>query len=126
MRRPADLDLVALGLGVAAAAFGVAAGTGPVLILLAGSVALARLVRARTVAYIVCLLIVPLLVWIGSGSTSFLLGVACLFGESAIVVAAAVHRPAQPSDIEVAVRVSLAVAAGIAVVALFAFGNVYR
>jgi hypothetical protein len=126
VRRPADLDLVALGLGVAAAAFGVAAHTGPVLILLAVAVALARLVRARTVAYIVCLLIVPLLLWIGSSSGLFLAGVACVFAGSAIVVAAAVNRPEEPTDIEVAVRVSLAVAAGIAVVALFAFGNVYR
>jgi hypothetical protein len=126
VRRPADLDLVALGLGVAAAAFGVAADTGPTMILLAGSVAVARLVRARTVAYIVCLLIVPLLVWIGSGSAPFLLGVACLFAESGIVVWVAVHRPEQPSDVEVAVRVTLAAAAGVAVVALVAFGNVYR
>lgn len=96
------------------------------MILLAGAVVLARLVRARTVAYIVCLLIVPLFVWIGSGSATFLLGVACLFAESAIVVWAAVHRPEEPSDIEVAVRVTLAVAAGITVVALVAFGNVYR
>jgi hypothetical protein len=126
VRRPADLDLVALGLGVAAAAFGVAAGTGPVMILLAVAVALGRLVRARTVAYIVCLLIVPLLVWIGSGSASFLVGVACLFAESGIVVVGAVHRPEQATDVEVALRVSLAVAAGIAVVALFAFANVYQ
>jgi hypothetical protein len=125
VRRPGDLDLVVLGLGVAAAAFGVAADTGPFMIGLAVAVILARLVRARTAPHVICWLIVPLLVWVGHESALFLAGTACLFAASAIVAFGARGRPDEPTDIDVAVRVALAVAGAVATIALLAFGDIY-
>jgi hypothetical protein len=116
---------VALGLGVAAAALGLAAHTGPVLPGLAIGLVLARLVRARTTPHLVCWLVVPLLLWIGFDTRSFLAGTICLFGQSALTALAAHGRPETGSDVEIAARVTLALAAGVTAVALLAFGNIY-
>jgi hypothetical protein len=123
--RLAPLDLVALGLGVAAAAFGIAADTGPLLAGIAVAVALARLVRARTAAHLVCWLVVPMLLWIGWGTWAFVAGTLCLFGQAAITALRARGRPEHASDVAVALRVTLAAAAGITAVALLAFVDVY-
>jgi hypothetical protein len=116
---------VALGLGVAAAAFGIAAGTGPVLAGIAVAVAAARVVRARTAPHVVCWLVVPLLVWIGFDSAAFVTGTLCVFAQSALTALAARRRPEPATDIMVATRVTLALAAGVTAVALLAFGNIY-
>ena len=125
MPRPGPLDLVALGLGVAAAAFGIAADTGPLLGGIASGVLLARLVSARTAPHIVCWLVVPLLLWIGHDTATFLAGTLCLFGQAAITALAARGRADPASDLAVAARVTLGVAAGVTAVALLAFVNVY-
>lgn len=125
MPRPRPLDLVALGLGVAAAALGIAADTGPLLGGIAVAVALSGLVRARTAPHIVCWLVVPLLLWIGHGTRSFLVGTLCLFGQAGITALAARGRSENASDVAVAARVTLGVAAGVTAVALLAFVNVY-
>ena len=91
--RPAPPDLVALGLGVAAAALGIAADTGPLLGGIAVAVALGRLVRARTAAHIVCWLVVPLLLWIGWDTPAFLVGTLCLFWQAVITAFASLGRP---------------------------------
>jgi uncharacterized membrane protein len=119
------LDLVALGLGVAAAALGVDAHAGPVLAGLAVGVALARSVRARTAPHLVCWLVVPLLLWIGHDSYRFLAGVACLFGQSLLTALAARGRPEDAPDVAVALRVTLAAAAGISAMALISFAGIY-
>jgi hypothetical protein len=116
---------VALGLGVAAAALGIAAGTGPVLAGIAVAVAVARVVRARTTPHVVCWLVVPLLVWIGFDSATFVVGTLCIFVQSALTALAARGRPEPAPDIMVATRVTLALAAGVTAVALLAFGNIY-
>jgi hypothetical protein len=116
---------VALGLGVAAAALGIAADTGPLLGGIAVGVALSRLVQARTAPHIVCWLVVPMLLWIGHGTPSFLVGALCLLGQALITALAGRGRSETPSDVAVASRVSLAVAAGVTAVALLAFVNVY-
>jgi len=116
---------VALGLGVAAAALGLAAGTGPVLVGITVGVALARVVQARTTPHLVCWLIVPLLIWIGFDRTSMVAGALCLFGQSGLTAFAARGRPEFASDFVIAARVTLAVAAGVTAVALLAFANVY-
>jgi hypothetical protein len=123
--RPGPLDLVALGLGVAAAAFGIAADTGPLLGGIALALVLARLVWARTAPHIVCWLVVPLLLWIGYDTAAFLVGTLCLFGQAAITARAARGRAEPASDVAVAARVTLGVAAGVTAVALLAFVNVY-
>jgi hypothetical protein len=123
--RPGPLDLVALGLGVAAAALGIAAGTGPVLAGIAVAVAVARVVRARTAPHVVCWLVVPLLVWIGFDSAAFVAGTLCVFAQSALTALAARGRAEPARDIMVATRVTLALAAGVTAVALLAFGNIY-
>jgi hypothetical protein len=123
--RLGPLDLVALGLGVAAAALGLAANTGPVLAGLAVAVFIARLVQARTAPHLVCWIVVPLLLWVGHESWTFIAGVACLFGESVVTAMAARGRPDAPSDLAVAVRISLAVAAGVTALALLSFGDIY-
>jgi hypothetical protein len=123
--RPGPLDLVALGLGVAAAACGIAADTGPLLGGVAAALVLARLVRARTAAHLVCWLVVPLLLVIGHGSLSFVAGALCLFAEAAITALAARGRPEDAADVAVATRVMLGVAAGVTAVALLAFVNLY-
>ena len=125
MPRPAPLDLVALGLGVGAAALGIAADTGPLLAGVAIAVALAGLVRARTAAHLVCWLVVPLLLWIGWGTWTFVAGTLCLFGQAAITALGARRRPEEASDVAVALRVTLAAAAGVTAVALLAFVDVY-
>jgi hypothetical protein len=125
VQRLGPLDLVALGLGAAAAALGIAAGTGPVLPGIAVAVALARVVRARTMPHAICWIVVPLLIWIGFDSWTFLGGTACLFGESLIAALAARGRPEHPQDIVVASRVTLSLAAAVTAVALLAFGNIY-
>jgi hypothetical protein len=119
-------DLVALGLGAAAAALGIDAHTGPVLVGLALAVAIARVVRARTAPHLVCWIVVPLLLWIGNDSRRFIAGVACLFGGSLLTVLAARGRAERSSDFEIALRVTLAAAAGITAVALLSFGEIYR
>ena len=125
MPKPGPLDLVALGLGVAAAAFGIAADTGPLLAGIAVAVALAGLVRARTASHLVCWLVVPMLLWVGWDSWQFVLGAACLFGQAAIAALGARGRPEDASDVAVALRVTLAAAAGVTAIALLAFVNVY-
>jgi hypothetical protein len=120
------IDLVALGLGAAAAALGIDAHTGPVLVGLAVAVALARVVRARTAPHLVCWIVVPLLLWIGDDSHRFVAGVACLFGESLLTTLAARGRPQPASDVEIALRVTLAAAAGITAVALLSFAGIYQ
>ncbi len=110
---------------MAAAALGIAAHTGPLLPGLAVAVALARLVRARTAAHIVCWLVVPLLLWIGWDTPAFLAGTLCLFGQAAITAFASLGRPEEASDIAVAGRVTLAAAAGVTAIALLAFVNIY-
>jgi hypothetical protein len=123
--RPGPLDLVALGLGVAAAALGIAADTGPLLGGIALAVVLARLVSARTAPHIVCWLVVPLLLWIGYDTPAFLVGTLCLFAQSGITAFAARARAEPASDVAVAARVTLGVAAGVTAVALLAFVNIY-
>jgi hypothetical protein len=123
--KPGPLDLVALGLGVAAAALGIAAHTGPLLPGIAVAVALARLVQARTAAHVVCWLVVPLLLWIGWGTATFVVGSLCLLGQAGITAFEANGRPEEASDIAVAGRVTLAGAAGVTAVALLAFVNIY-
>jgi hypothetical protein len=125
VRRPGDLDLVALGLGVAAAALGIAADTGPFMVGLAVALVIARLVRARTAPHVVCWIIVPLLLWVGHQSDTFLAATVCLFAASGIVAWDARGRPEQPTDVEVAVRVSLVVAGAVTAIALLAFGDIY-
>jgi hypothetical protein len=125
VNRLAPLDLIALGLGVAAAALGIAANTGPFLIGLAFAVAFARVVRARTAPHVVCWVVVPLSLIVGRGSLAFVAGVACLFGQSAIAALAARGRPEEASDVAVATRVSLGVAAGITAIALLLFADIY-
>jgi hypothetical protein len=126
VRRPGDLDLVALGLGIAAAALGIAAHTGLFMTGIVVAVLIARLVRARTAPHIVCWLVVPLLLWVGQESGRFLVGTACLFFASGIVAWSARGRPEEPTDVEVAVRISLAVAGAVTTIALLAFGDIYR
>jgi hypothetical protein len=121
----APLDLIALGLGVAAAALGIAAHTGPFLVGLAIAVALARTVRARSAPHIVCWLVVPLAIWIGFDSLAFVLGVVCLFGQSLVTTLAARGRPEESTDVEAALRVALGLGAGVTVIALLAFGDIY-
>jgi hypothetical protein len=117
---------VALGLGIAAAAFGIAADTGPLLGGIALAVVLARLVAARTAPHIVCWLVVPLLLWIGYDTPTFLAGTLCLFAQAGITALAARARAEPASDLAVAARVTLGVAAGVTAVALLAFVNVYN
>jgi hypothetical protein len=123
--KPGPLDLVALGLGVAAAAFGIAADTGPLLAGVAVAVAIAGLVQARTASHVVCWLVVPMLLWVGWDSWRFVAGAVCLFGQAAITALGARGRPDGASDVAVALRVTLAAAAGVTAVALLAFVNVY-
>jgi hypothetical protein len=126
VRRPGDLDLIAFGAGVGAAALGVAAGTGPVLGGIAVGLALGRLVDARTVAHLVLWLCTPLLLWIGSSNGTFLAGTACLAFQAAATAWGARGRPEGPGDLAVAARVTLGLAASVTAISLFAFGNVYR
>jgi hypothetical protein len=119
------LDLVALGLGVAAAALGIDAHAGPLLAGLAVVVAIARAVRARTAPHLVCWIVVPLLLWIGHDSLTFIAGVACLFGQSLLTALAARGRPEQASDVTIALRVTLAAAAGVAAMAMISFAGIY-
>lgn len=119
------LDLVALGLGVAAAALGIDANAGPVLAGLAVVVAIARVVRARTAPHLICWIVVPLLLWIGHDSLTFIAGVACLFGQSLLTALAARGRPEQASDVTIALRVTLAAAAGVAAMAMISFAGIY-
>ena len=116
---------MALGLGVAAAAFGIDAGTGPLLAGIAVGVALSRLVRARTAPHIVCWLVVPLLLWIGHARPSFLVASVCLFAQAGLTALAARGRGDDASDVAVAARVTFGVAAAVTAVALLAFVNVY-
>jgi hypothetical protein len=126
VRRPGDLDLVALGAGVAAAALGVAAGTGPILGGIAVGLALGRLVDARTVAHLVLWLCTPLLVWIGSSDGTFLAGTACLAFQAAVTAWRARGRPESPGDLAVALRITLALAAAVTTISLLFFADVYR
>jgi hypothetical protein len=93
---------------------------------LALALVLGRLVRARTVAHVVLWLCVPLLVWVGWDSGRFLAGTACLAVQAALCAWLAQRRPPGANDVEAAVRVTLAAAAGVAAVAFLFFGNVYR
>ena len=90
------------------------------------AVAIARVVRARTAPHLVCWIVVPLLLWIGDDSRRFVAGVACLFGESLLTTLAARGRPQPASDVEIALRVTLAAAAGITAVALLSFAGIYQ
>jgi len=119
------LDLVALGLGVAAAALGIDAHAGPVLAGLAVVVAIARVVQARTAPHLICWIVVPLLLWIGHDSLRFTAGVACLFGQSLLTAFAARGRPEQASDVAIALRVTLAAAVGLAAMAMISFAGIY-
>ncbi len=125
MPKAGPLDLIGLGLGLAAAALGIAADTGPLLAGIAVGLALGRLVQARTASHLVCWLVVPLLLVIGHSNLTFVAGALCLFGQAAIAALAARGRPDEASDIAVAGRVTLAAAAGVTAVALLAFVNVY-
>jgi hypothetical protein len=107
MRR---FDVIAIALGVAAGAFGVSAGTGPLVPGLAVLVLAGRALHARSAEYIAVWAVAPLLVWATYPDPSGITAAVALAGSALCALVSARDRPEPASEGLVAARITLAAA----------------
>ena len=118
-------DVIAIALAVAAGAFGVSAGTGPLLPGLALLVLAGLPLRARSAEYVAVCAVAPFLVWATWPDASMLVAAAALAGSGVFALLGARERP-PASDGLVAARITLAAAMVVAASALLSFDLLLR
>ena len=102
---PAPAHLIGGGFALAAAAFGIAAGTGPLVPILAGAVALGGLARARVASTVALLGVAPLLAVIAWPDIGLLAAAGCL-AAAAIAMLAGARDGGGRGDAALALRVT--------------------
>jgi hypothetical protein len=123
MRR---FDIIAIALGVVAAAFGASAGTGP----LAGGLAVLVLagvaLRARSAEYIAVWAIAPLVVWATYPDPSMVVTAIALAARAVCALLGSRERTESAGDELIAARVTLAAAMVVTAGALLSFDLLLR
>ena len=123
MRR---FDVIAIALAVAAGAFGVSAGTGPLVGGLAVLVVAGLALRARSAHYIAVWAVVPLFVWATFPDPSAALAAVALTACAICALLQARDRAAPAADGVIAARVTLAAAMVVAASGLLSFDLLLR
>jgi hypothetical protein len=123
MRR---FDVIAIALGVAAAAAGVSAGTGPLTGGLAALVLAGVALRARSAEYIAVWAVAPLFVWATYPDPSAMVAGGALAACAVCALLAARDRSASPGDDLIAARVTLAAAMVVTSSGLLSFDLLLR
>jgi hypothetical protein len=123
MRR---FDNLAIALGVVAGAFGVSAGTGPLVGGLAALVLAGVALRARSAEYIAVWAIAPLLVWATYPDPSMIVAAVALAGSAVCALLGARERMETVGDELIAARVTLAAAMVVTAGGLLSFDLLLR
>jgi hypothetical protein len=123
MRR---LDVIAIALGVAAGAFGVSAGTGPLVGGLAALVLAGLAVRARSAEYIAVWAVVPLLIWATYPDPSAIIAAVAVAACASCALLSTRDRPGSASDAVMAARITLAAAMVVSASGLLSFDLLVR
>ena len=118
-------DVIAIALAVVAAAFGVSAGTGPLMPGLAVLVLIGLPLRARSAEYVAVCAVCPFLVWATWPDSSMFAAAVALAGSGVFALLGARERP-PASDGLVAARITLAVAMVVTASALLSFDLLLR
>jgi hypothetical protein len=119
-------DILAIALGVVAAAFGVSAGTGPLVGGLAALVLIGVVLRARSAEYIAVWAIAPLLVWATYPDPSMIVAAVALAGSAVCALLGARERTETAGDELIAARVTLAAAMVVTAGGLLSFDLLLR
>jgi hypothetical protein len=120
------LDVIAIALGVVAAAFGISAGTGPLVGGLAALVLAGVALRARSAEYIAVWAIAPLLVWATYPDPSMIVAAIALAAAAVCALLGARERPESASEELTAARVTLAAAMVVTAGGLLSFDLLLR
>jgi hypothetical protein len=120
------LDVFAIALGIVATAFGISAGTGPLVGGLAALVLAGVTVRARTAEYIAVWAIAPLLVWATYPDPSMMVAAIALAAAAVWALLGARERPPGASEELIAARVTLAAAMVVTAGGLLSFDLLLR
>jgi hypothetical protein len=120
------LDVTAIALAVAAGAFGVSAGTGPLLSGLAALVLAGLALRARSAQYIAIWAVAPLLVWATYPDPSAIVAAVVLAASALCALLSARDRPDSSGEDIVAARVTLAAAMVVTASGLLSFDLLLR
>jgi hypothetical protein len=118
-------DIIAIALAVVAAAFGISAGTGPLVPGLAGLVLAGLALRARSAQYVLVCAVAPFLVWATFPDRSMIIASIALAGSGICALLGARER-GHASDGIIAARVTLAAAMVITASALLSFDLLLR
>lgn len=123
MRR---FDVIAVALAVVAGAFGVSAGTGPLMGGLAALVLAGVALRARSAEYIALWAVAPLLVWATYPDPSMIVAAVALAASAVCALLGARERPQNSGDDMIAARVTLAAAMVLSAGGLLSFDLLLR
>ena len=123
MRR---LDVIAVALAVVAGAFGVSAGTGPLVGGLAALVLAGVALRARSAEYIALWAVAPLLVWATYPDPSMIVAAVALAAGAVGALLGARERSESSGEEMIAARVALAAAMVISAGGLLSFDLLLR
>jgi hypothetical protein len=123
MRR---FDISALALALAAGAFGVSAGTGPLTGGLGALVLAGVALRARSAEYIAVWAVAPLLVWATYPDPSMIVAALALAAAAVCALLAARERTEPASEELMAARITLAAAMVVTAGALLSFDLLLR
>lgn len=123
MRR---FDVIAVALAVVAGAFGVSAGTGPLMGGLAALVLAGVALRARSAEYIALWAVAPLLVWATYPDPSMIVAAVALAASAVCALLGARERPQSLGDDMIAARVTLAAAMVLSAGGLLSFDLLLR
>jgi hypothetical protein len=119
-------DVIAIALAVAAAAFGVSAGTGPLAGGLGALLLIGLALRARSAQYILVCAVAPFLFWATFPDPSGTAAAGALAAAGVCALLSARERPASPSDGVIAARITLASAMVVTASCLLSFDLLLR
>ena len=120
------LDVIAIALGVLAAAFGISAGTGPLVGGLAVLVLAGVALRARSAEYVAVWAIAPLLVWATYPDPSMIVAAIALAAAAVCALLGARERPESANEELTAARATLAAAMVVTAGGLLSFDLLLR
>jgi hypothetical protein len=120
------LDVIAIALGVLAAAFGISAGTGPLVGGLAVLVLAGVALRARSAEYVAVWAIAPLLVWATYPDPSMIVAAIALAAAAVCALLGARERPESTNEELTAARATLAAAMVVTAGGLLSFDLLLR
>jgi hypothetical protein len=119
-------DVIAIALAVVAGVFGVAAGTGPLVVGLAALVLVGLALRARSAQYVAVCAVAPFLLWATFPDPSAAVAAVALAGSALSALLSARDRPPVAQDGVIAARITLIAVMVIAASALLSFDLLLR